>query len=204
MARRKTTDVLSSDVEQARLQILGAAEKVFLRYGVTKSTMDDIARESGVSRPTIYRYFADREALVAAMVEMRARMLFDRAREFIDSQEGFEDQVVEGLAFLVDHGRRDPIVRSLVSPEHMEKAVELVEGSRLGARLMAEMWGPILLAARDTGEVRADVDVDAVGEWFALLQVILVGRQDLVSSADPTHRTLFRNFVVPALRPQSS
>ena len=87
-----------------------------MRYGVSKTTMDDIGKEAGVSRPTVYRYFGDRDALLAALIERRSRMLFERARTFILRYDTFAEQLVEGLVYLVDHGRRDPIVRVLVSP----------------------------------------------------------------------------------------
>ncbi len=105
MARRKTGNVLSEDVEEARKQIMVAAEKVFQRYGVSKTTMDDIGREAGgVSRPTVYRYFGDRDTLISAIIERRSRMLFAKARKFLLEKDSFADQLVEGLIFLVDRG----------------------------------------------------------------------------------------------------
>lgn len=201
MARRKSGDGLSSNVDEARQQILAAAERVIQRYGVPKTTMDDIGKEAGVSRPTVYRYFGDREALIGALIERRSRMLFERARTFILGFETFADQVVEGLIYLVDHGRQDPIVRILVSPEHMELAMPLVGGSDLATNLTAEMWEPILRQAVDRGEIRADLDMAAVAQWLALVQFILVGRLDFDRADDPSHRKMLRQFVLPAFLP---
>ena len=198
MARRRSGTGLSADADEARQQILSAAERVFMRYGVPKTTMDDIGKEAGVSRPTVYRYFGDRDALLGALIERRSRMLFARAREFIISHETFADQLVEGLVYLVDHGRKDPIVRILVSPEHMELTTPIVGSSHLAADLTAEMWGPIFQQAIARGEVRPDLDMAAVAEWIALVQFILVGRLDFASPDDPGHRTMLREFVLPA------
>lgn len=149
MPRRKDGSGLSRDVDEAREQILAAAEVVILRYGIPKTTMDDIGREAGVSRPTVYRYFGDREALVGALIERRSRMLFERARTFILSHETFAEQLIEGLVYLVDHGRKDPIVRILVSPEHMGMTRPIVGGSNLATNLTAEMWEPIFRRAME-------------------------------------------------------
>jgi AcrR family transcriptional regulator len=81
-ARRKSTMGLSSDADEARQQILVAADRVIQRYGVSKTTMDDIGKEAGICRPTIYRYFADRDTLMGALIERRSRMLFERARRW--------------------------------------------------------------------------------------------------------------------------
>jgi AcrR family transcriptional regulator len=201
VARRTNTSVLSSDTAEAREQILAAAENVIARYGVSKTTMDDIGRQAGVSRPTVYRYFGDRDNLLGALIERRARMLFDRARQYIFGFESFTDQLVEGLLYLVDHGRRDPIVRILVGPEHLGVTTPIVNGSDLVAELTAEMWGPILQRAIQRGEIRSDLDVLAVGQWLALVQFILVGRRDVTSTDDPGVRTMLKTFVLPAFLP---
>ncbi|MCX2711993.1 TetR/AcrR family transcriptional regulator [Mycolicibacterium sp. J2] len=201
MARRKSGTGLSSDADEARQQILAAAERVITRYGVPKTTMDDIGKEAGVSRPTVYRYFGDRDALLGALIERRSRMLFARAHDFIVSHATFADQLVEGLVYLVDHGRRDPVVRILVSPEHMELAAPIVGGADLATNLTAEMWEPVFRQAMARGEIRADLDMKAVSEWLALVQFILVGRLDFSSADDPGHRKMLREFVLPAFSP---
>lgn len=201
MARRKNGAGLSTNADEARQQILSAAESVILRYGVSKTTMDDIGKEAGVSRPTVYRYFGDRDALLGALIERRSRMLFERARTFILSHTTFADQLVEGLIFLVDRGRRDPIVRVLVSPEHMQMATPIVGSSNLAAELTAEMWSPVFRQAIERGEIRADIDLARAAEWLALVQFVLVGRLDFGDVNDPQHRKMLSEFVLPAFLP---
>ena len=155
MARPKRGTGLSADPDEARQQILAAAERVILRYGVPKTTMDDIGKEAGVSRPTVYRYFGDRDALLGALIDDDPRMLFERARTFILGHETFVEQLVEGLVYLVDHGRKDPIVRVLVSPEHMELVTPIVGGIEPGHRTDRRNVGthpaPRRRARRDPG-----------------------------------------------------
>jgi AcrR family transcriptional regulator len=190
--RRTNTSVLSGDAAEARGQILTAAERVIARYGVSKTTMDDIGRQAGVSRPTVYRYFGDRDNLLAALIERRARMLFDRARDYIFGFESFAEQLVEGLLYLIDHGRRDPIVGILVGPEYLGVTTPIVNGTALAAELTAEMWEPVLHRATRRGEIRT------VGRWLALVQFILVGRRDITGTDDHATRELLKTFVLPA------
>src|SRR3984957_14893818 len=154
--RRTNSSVLSADTAEARLQILTAAESVIARYGVSKTTMDDIGKQAGVSRPTVYRYFGDRDNLLGALIERRARMLFDRARQYIFGFDSFAEQLVEGLLYLIAHGRRDPIVGILVGPEHVGVTNPIVNGTGLAAELTAEMWEPVLQQAIQRGEIRPD------------------------------------------------
>lgn len=48
--------------------IFDAATACFERHGVGRTTMDDIAREAGVSRAAIYYHFPNKQALVTAVV----------------------------------------------------------------------------------------------------------------------------------------
>jgi AcrR family transcriptional regulator len=198
---RTNSSVLSTDATEARQQILAAAESVIARYGISKTTMDDIGKQAGISRPTVYRYFGDRDNLLAALIERRTRMLFDRARHHIFGFEFFADQLIEGLLYLIDHGRRDPIVGILVGPEYLDVTTPIVNGSTLAAELTAEMWEPVLQRAIQRGEIRSDLDSHAVGQWLALVQFILVGRRDMTGTDDPGIREMLKRFVLPAFIP---
>lgn len=50
-------------------EILLAAQRVMLAKGYTGSTMDDIAAEAGLTKPTVYQYFKTKEELFMHMVE---------------------------------------------------------------------------------------------------------------------------------------
>ncbi|AHH19885.1 transcriptional regulator, TetR family [Nocardia nova SH22a] len=197
MARRNS-NVLSGDVEEARGQILEAAQSTFLHFGVGKTTMDDIAKAAGVSRPTIYRYFRDRDTLIAELIRLRSRKLFVKGTKYVLEREHFRDQIVDGLVFLVDRGRKDPLIRLIVSPEHMDLAAAVVGTSKLASELTLEMWAPILDRARERGELRAEITNEEAAEWLALVQLILVGRLDFADPDDPSHRKLIETFVLPA------
>ncbi len=51
-----------------RLAVLTAARRLFLDKGYDGTSMDDVAAEAGVSKPTVYRYFADKEQLFTEIV----------------------------------------------------------------------------------------------------------------------------------------
>jgi AcrR family transcriptional regulator len=61
---------------RVRASLLSAARRLFARQGVADTTMDDIARLAGVSRPTVFNYFPSKNLLLAALVhEMESRFL---------------------------------------------------------------------------------------------------------------------------------
>jgi AcrR family transcriptional regulator len=202
MARRSAT-TLPADAQAAKQQLMDAAESCFDRYGISKTTMDDIAKMAGVSRPTVYRHFDDRDTLILAVVMRRSRQLIERAQKFISKQPTFEEQLVEGLLFLVDKGRKDPFVRLLVSPEHMELANQVLGASTAAVDLAYEMWEPILIEARDRGEIRPELDFRAVATWITYLILLLIGRGDIEPDV-AGQREMLRTFVAPAFSPAAA
>ncbi|WP_345380779.1 TetR/AcrR family transcriptional regulator [Pseudonocardia yuanmonensis] len=187
--------------EQARRRLVSAAEECFLAYGVQRTTMDDIAKRAGVSRPTVYRYFADRDALIIEVVSRRSRAFSGQAREFIDSRTTFADKLVDGLTFLIDGGRKDPILQALLRPENLGAASGVLTSSNVAQNLTYEIWEPILSAAQAAGEMRPDVDLHELCALMADVEMIMVGREGLFDPDGPTARDLIGDFLLPALAP---
>ena len=53
--------------------LLDAARDVFEEYGARRANVDDIARAAGISRSTLYRRFANQEALLEVMYDIPER-----------------------------------------------------------------------------------------------------------------------------------
>ena len=71
---------LRKDAERNRQRILRAAAEVFTTRGV-EATLDDIADHAGVGVGTVYRRFADKEALIEALFEERLDTMVGLAEE---------------------------------------------------------------------------------------------------------------------------
>jgi TetR/AcrR family transcriptional regulator, transcriptional repressor for nem operon len=67
--------------QQTRQRIVAAAADLILEQGVAGTTLDDVRAEAGVSSSQIYHYFADKEALVRAVVDYRAQTVVGEAHE---------------------------------------------------------------------------------------------------------------------------
>jgi AcrR family transcriptional regulator len=77
--RGETDQTLSRSQQLRRGRILAAAQRLFGQHGIRSTTMETIARESGVSKPTLYTYFPDKEKLAEgvgmALLDAMARSL---------------------------------------------------------------------------------------------------------------------------------
>ncbi len=84
-----------------REQILDGAKRVFMRMGFDAASMNDITREAGVSKGTIYVYFANKEDLFVAMVEMERAAFLASLKTVLSSHEEIETGLYEfGVKFL--------------------------------------------------------------------------------------------------------
>ncbi len=56
-------------------RILVKAEKLFMQFGIRSVSMDDIANHLGMSKKTLYQYYADKDELVDAVVDGHVKMI---------------------------------------------------------------------------------------------------------------------------------
>jgi TetR/AcrR family transcriptional regulator, acrAB operon repressor len=84
-----------AEAEQTRLQIIDAARRVFHTHGVARSTLEQIAREAGVTRGAVYWHFQDKQDLFFAMREQATLPLVDQVDESL-VDESLEDPL-EGI-----------------------------------------------------------------------------------------------------------
>jgi AcrR family transcriptional regulator len=68
-ANRTTLHLIGDEDSSKRRQILDGARKVFMDLGFDGASMGEIARSAGVSKGTLYVYFADKNRLFEAIVE---------------------------------------------------------------------------------------------------------------------------------------
>lgn len=61
-------------MEEQQIELIGRAGEVFMRFGIKSVTMDDLARELGVSKKTLYKYFDDKNDLVKSVLRQRLEM----------------------------------------------------------------------------------------------------------------------------------
>ena len=67
-------------VDEQRLRILDTAEALFLEYGITNTSMVQIARSVGITKVTLYRYFANKDEIT---LQIQIRML-KKVREVVE------------------------------------------------------------------------------------------------------------------------
>lgn len=105
--------------KSTRKRILRAALDVFSRQGYHETRMDDVARRSGTSKGALYLYFKSKEALLEALLERAARLLFRKLDEALNTpapsrQERFSRALYSGLLTIQKHRRLARLIMKTV------------------------------------------------------------------------------------------
>lgn len=74
-----------------RRNILDAADKLFCKNGVEKTTMEHLAAEAGYSKPTLYGYFKDKNEVYFALVLEFMEKIVLKVDKALDDKAGFAD-----------------------------------------------------------------------------------------------------------------
>ena len=193
----RSQPIAPTSTDDPHERILAAAERCIGRHGIRKTTMEDIASEIAMSRPSVYRYFADRDDLLVELISRHSRALRDRAHKFISRQSSLPDQIVEGLLYIADHGHRDPLTRYLIDSDGTSLGRRMT-ASRTSEMLTAEFWDPFLDAALANKELPHGLPRSDIYLWMANLGLMLMrGLAD--GDGDLTrYRSVLRRFVAPA------
>jgi AcrR family transcriptional regulator len=86
-------DRLTKRGATTRARIVEAAAHLMYRNGVAATTLDEVRQQSGTSKSQLYRHFPDKDALVQAVIDLRAAQIMTREEERLrglDSLRGLE------------------------------------------------------------------------------------------------------------------
>jgi AcrR family transcriptional regulator len=144
--------------------IVESAFACFGKEGLQKATIVDIAKRAGISRSTIYEYFSDKAAIVEACAEHASQRFYLEMTKAMDRGSTLEDKLCSAAVFVTQ-------ARQVLASEKYfdEDAIGLLltKDAAVLLRECVDFFAPHLSAAKLTGEVRKDLDVEAAGEWFA-------------------------------------
>lgn len=200
------TDALSStrrhtgERTSGRDRILDAAAQCFRRFGVSKTTLEDIAEQAGTSRATIYRTIpGGRDEIVLTVLLVESAAVLEPLRVELEAMDKFEQQIVEGVARAVELGREHPNLRMLFTAESVMSSVAVPGAWAAVVQSTENFLAPIIEQARERGDLRPNLTDTAVSEWVCrIILSIFLAPDDSVS--DPLAlRSYLSTFMVPAL-----
>jgi AcrR family transcriptional regulator len=178
-------------------RVVAAARRCFARYGVDRTTMNDIAKEAGIGRTGVYRLGLTRPEITEAAIVSRLRELGDGIRPIADRDAPFAELLLDTSIATVDAARSDPELHHLLDTTATVSLHRLITGRDSAMQaIVLDVIGPMLRRGRERGEMRADVSDDRAVEWLRGVYLMLMLREDLDADAE---RALIADFVLPSL-----
>jgi TetR/AcrR family transcriptional repressor of mexJK operon len=162
-----------------RSHLLDAAGRVFARLGYDQASMEDIAFEAGIGKPTLYRYYSGKEALFQAVFSRTLDDLEQRLDAALAEETPFELRLGRFLAELLPTFRTQVVSMRDLSEggETSKRRVFRQRRSAIEGRIAG-----IIETAREAGEVPAETD-PTIGARFMIGLVWSGSNSDLSDEA---------------------
>jgi AcrR family transcriptional regulator len=174
-----------------RERLLEATYACVARYGIAKTTVEDVARQAGLSRATVYRHFpGGKQQLVNSTIAWEAARFLDRLTIAVADAPDLETLVVDAVVFahraFLDHAVLQKVLET--EPELLLPQLT-VESTRLVALIRTFLTGPL---HRARNQLVPGLDIDWAADHVARLVLNFIGtpgRWDLTDRAQVTELT---------------
>lgn len=154
-----------------RERIVQAADSLFNHYGMEKTTMEDISRESGIPRATIYLEFpGGKEDILMASLERHLSQVVHNMRELVRNSRAGRLETLKQVILLNILANYDHATEFKFSPhnlQHYSARVRQEMNSYFEAR--NKLYAELLQQAALSGEIPADYD------YLRLTQIVTYG-----------------------------
>lgn len=158
--------------EERANRILDVAATLIQRLGYKKTTMDDIARQAGVAKGTLYLHWKTRDDLfLALLVRERTRVTSDIQQQIMNDPEGGTLHGMMKHATLM--ALTNPIIKALmIQDAEMLGELARTEFSKRDIERRIALNRVLLETLRAQGVLRSDIDLD---KQFYMLWAISIG-----------------------------
>lgn len=197
MGRKGWAGTPPRDDDEARKRIVDAALTCIERRGAGLTTLSGVADSLGITRRTVYRYFATTEDLFSAAAEVALGSFVARIEAATSEIDDAAGQLVEVIAFIVEQLPDEPLLTFLLANDRTNQfsrrmlAPDVIARSRIILRHSRIDWAAL--------GYRTDADLDGLVEF--LLRII---GSMVIAPAEPVRdsaalRAFLHRWVGPAL-----
>jgi AcrR family transcriptional regulator len=135
-----------------KTEILRSANSLFQKWGFLKTTMEDIAREAGKSKCTLYHYYKNKEEVLEAVSRDHILRSITKAKEKIAKVKGYQNKIKMYFYLSLSHMRQMSILNDVLRREIMSEKGLLRKLANFHDEQEAEIIGSILREGREQGE----------------------------------------------------
>ena len=177
------TQAPAPDPLTLRDRLLAATYRCVSRFGLGKTTIEDVAKESGLSRATIYRQFpGGRDELLLETVGWELANYFTELADHVRDAPDLAQLLERGLAYAHRSMGEHVVLRKILDTEPERLLPLLTVESAKTMPFIADFLHPYLVREAEAGRLRQGADLDGSAEYLARCILMLInspGRWDL-------------------------
>lgn len=142
------------EADKKREQIIDGAIKRFSHFGINKTTMNDIAEDLSVSKPSLYYYFPDKKSLIIGVIERVFDEYFDSIRKKYNPKVTLEETINQTIDARISFFTKYFMLRiaeglhNLYSDDEMKNKLTEIKGTE------REIYKEIFEQAELKGEIK--------------------------------------------------
>lgn len=177
--------------ERIEAALIETGHRAFVRGGLAKTSVAQLARGAGIGKGTFYQFFESKEALFFAVLE-REEERFDAGLEAELEQASGGAQAVRTLLLAVaDRMEQQPFLRLLLEPELLAALMTRLPPAQVEAHRATDRqrYQAIFERWQARGWVRADLDLD---DAFAVLTATFM----LSLQREPMGEAAYRRAII--------
>lgn len=168
---------------EKRALILSLAKKRFERFGFTKTTVDEIAKDSGISKRTLYQEFESKEKILEELLMFEAlsvrKAILNQINKITEPSEKLQTYIRLAKKYL----DQNPFILNVLSDETGFFAPFLKDKPHIIEEGIEEIFTSILKEGMEKGAFR-EMDVKVVGHCLLLLfKGFTYGRRSVQNSS---------------------
>ena len=136
--------------------LLAAAKRLIAKHGYLGVRLEDIGGAAGVSGPAVYRHFASKDAVLAALLVGISHTLHDGGARIRQSAASPAQALLDLVAYQVDFALSDPELILIYDRDRFHLPAEDLHDVRRTQRAYVEIWVDVIRAAAPSGSVAED------------------------------------------------
>jgi len=195
-------ETMTNKEAESRRKILDSARELYIEFGLRKTSMDDVAKRTGIGRATLYRRYSDKDQLFQAVIFREVKRDLASIEKRIRGIENHLDGLMEAftMAVLSIHG--NSLLSRLLVTEPEQILPFLTSNFDKIMSFSTQFLGVQIAVAQKQGHIR-ELHANTTAEMILrLIQSLMLSPGGLIDPADEgSVRRFAEGWIHPLLAP---